>query len=127
MNKRITSVLALFLCLICCFGSKAQYVFRHLDIVDGMSDNQIRSLTITPDRTASILNLYNGATFEHFYQDRNKEYLWNYTRPPKAYYDDKGRVWMKEAEYLLLLDLNTNQFVYNIGDELNTRDVWLLW
>jgi hypothetical protein len=69
-------------------------------------------------RTASILNLYNGATFEHFYQDKQKEYRWTYTYSPKEYYDTQGRLWMKEAGYLLLLDLNTNQFVYTIEEEL---------
>ncbi|MDR1098089.1 MAG: hypothetical protein LBL57_08160, partial [Tannerella sp.] len=53
----------------------SQYVFRHLDVVDGLSDNQIRNITQTPDgrlaiRTLSNLNIYNGATFEHFYHDR---------------------------------------------------------
>ena len=48
-----------------------QYKFRLIDIVDGLSDNQIRGLSITPDgriavRTASIMNIYNGTTFEYF-------------------------------------------------------------
>lgn len=41
-----------------------QYKFRLIDIVDGLSDNQIRGLSITPDgriavRTASIMNILN--------------------------------------------------------------------
>jgi signal transduction histidine kinase/DNA-binding response OmpR family regulator/ligand-binding sensor domain-containing protein len=104
--------------------SSAQYIFRHIDFVDGLSDNQIRSLSLTPDgrlaiKTASILNLYNGATFEHFYQDKWKEYKWEYAKLPKEYYDNKGRIWMKERDYLLLFDLNTNQFVYTIDEELS--------
>lgn len=102
----------------------AQYVFRHIDIADGLSDNQIRSLTQTPDgrlavRTASILNIYNGVAFDYFYQDKRKEYKWNYHRVPKEYYDNQGRIWMKERDYLLLLDLRTNKFEYNIQSELN--------
>ncbi|KAA6349795.1 Sensor histidine kinase TmoS [termite gut metagenome] len=119
----------LFICLIVSIDVFSQYIFRHLDIVDGLSDNQIRSLSMTPDgrlgvRTASILNLYNGATFEHFYQDRKKEYTWSYTRPPKEYYDIEGRIWMKETGYLLLLDLNTNQFVYTIEEELKSLGIY---
>ncbi|MDR0729901.1 MAG: hypothetical protein LBF19_07270, partial [Prevotellaceae bacterium] len=81
--------------------AQAQYIFQHLDIVDGLSDNQIRYFTQLPDgriaiRTVSILNIYNGATFEHFYHDRRKSY-WSYNHYQifKEYLDDQGRMWMK--------------------------------
>lgn len=104
------------------------YKFRPIDVVDGLSDNQIRGLSITPDgriavRTASIMNIYNGATFEHFPYDKKQKYVWDYSRPTKEYYDNRGRIWMKELGYLLLLDLNTNQFNYNIPEELATLGV----
>ena len=103
--------------------AQEQYKFRLIDVVDGLSDNQIRGLSVTPDgrigiRTASILNIYDGASFEHFPYDKDKKYVWTYTRPPKEYYDGQGRVWMKELNYLLLLDLKTNTFNYDIPDEL---------
>ncbi len=120
---RINYTIVFFLLSVSLAYTQGQYIFRHFDIVDGLSDNQIRNLSITPDgrlgiRTASILNIYNGASFEHFYQDKSKEYLWDYTRLPKEYYDSRGRIWMKERDYLLLLDLNTNQFIYDIQSEL---------
>lgn len=113
----------LLVALLCCPHARAQYLFRHLDIADGLSDNQIRSLTMAPDgrlavRTASILNLYNGFSFSYFYQDKWKEYLWSYTRLPREYHDHMGRVWMKEAGALLLLDLNTNRFIYGVDSVL---------
>ncbi|MCD8166025.1 MAG: hypothetical protein LUE93_07785 [Bacteroides sp.] len=101
----------------------AQYIFRHLDIVDGLSDNQIRSLSMIPDgrlavKTASILNVYNGAAFEQFTPDKWQEYRWDYFKTPQEYYDNQGRIWMKECDHLLLLDLHTNEFIYNIEEEL---------
>lgn len=44
--------------------------------------------------------------------------MWSYNRPTKEYYDNQGRIWMKELGYLLLLDLNTNKFNYDISEEL---------
>ena len=104
------------------------YIFRHLDIIDGMSDNQIRGLSMLPDRrmavrTASILNIYNGANFDYFYHDKNQEYKWDYWGGTKEYCDTKNRLWMKERDYLLLLDLNTNQFVYELDAELNAMGI----
>lgn len=105
-------------------------MFRHWDVVDGMSDNQIRYFTMAPDgrmviRTASILNIYNGATFEHFYHDRRKIYKWDFNRNQifKDYHDAYGRIWMKSPGYLLLFDLNTNQFIYDIDSELRRMGV----
>lgn len=103
----------------------SQYTFRHWDIVDGLSDNQIRNFTMTPDgriaiRTVSILNIYNGATFEHFYHDRRKDYKWDFNRYQifKEYHDAEGRMWMKAPGYLSLFDLKTNKFIYDIDHEL---------
>ena len=120
--KKIIGII--LLCLVHLNGvAQEQYKFRLIDVVDGLSDNQIRGLSVTPDgrigiRTASILNIYDGASFEHFPYDKDKKYVWTYTRPPKEYYDGQGRVWMKELNYLLLLDLKTNTFNYDIPDEL---------
>ncbi len=105
-----------------------QYKFRLIDVVDGLSDNQIRGLSMTPDgriavRTASIMNIYNGATFEYFHHNKKLKYVWDYTRPTKEYYDNQGRIWMKELGYLLLLNLNTNQFDYNLSEELATYGI----
>ena len=125
--KLINNILLLF--FVYCSAIHARYVFRHLDIVDGLSDNQIRNITLAPDgriviRTMSMLNIYNGATFEHIHQDRRKDYKWNYNRflkeryAFKEYYDTEGRIWMKAPDYLSLYDMNNNRFVYDIDSEL---------
>lgn len=121
--------LAVFLCLMP-LGMRAQeqFKFRLIDVGDGLSDNQIRSLSVTPDgrigvRTASILNLYDGSRFEYFPYDKDRKYVWDYARPPKEYYDGQGRVWMKELHYLLLLDLKTNTFDYDIPGALSAMGI----
>lgn len=114
-----------------CFAAIAagqNYVFRHIDLTDGLPDNQIRNLSIAPDgrlgiKTASIFTIYNGASFDNFYQDTRKTYQWNHFRHPAVCYDHKGRAWVKEQTYLLLLDLNTNRFVYDIDGELQSFGV----
>lgn len=60
-----------FVCLVFPCKSVEQYKFRLIDVPDGLSDNQIRGLSMVPDgrvgiRTASILNIYDGASFEYF-------------------------------------------------------------
>ena len=112
----------------------SQYVFRHFDIEDGISDNQIRSITQTSDgrmaiRTMTMLNIYNGASYEHIYQDRRRDYKWNFNRFLKERYvfkdycDIKGRIWMKAPDYLSLFDLKNNRFVYEIDNELKSLGI----
>ncbi|MDR0575223.1 MAG: response regulator [Tannerella sp.] len=112
----------------------SQYVFRHLNIVDGLSDNQIRNFIQIPDgriaiRTLSNLNIYNGATFEHFYYDRRKVYPWNYTEfltersVFKEYCDIEERIWMKAPDHLSLFDLKSNRFEYDIDGVLKSFGV----
>ena len=130
MYRNITLIIITMVSLlqISLVKANTEYSFRHLDIVDGMSDNQIRGLSKLSDgriaiRTASILNLYNGATFEHFYHNKTKEYKWDYWGLPKEYTDVQNRLWMKERDYLLLLDLNSNSFIYDIPGELKTLGI----
>lgn len=128
MKNNYTLFVLLFFLLISYPLRSQQYIFRHLDIVDGLSDNQIRSLSMTPDnrlavRTASVLNIYNGATFQNLYHDKHLEYKWNYWSLPKEYYDKSERIWMKERDYLLVFDLKTNQYQYNINEELEKMGI----
>jgi len=113
-----------------CLGAYPQYTFRHIDVIDGLSDNQIRDFTEMPDgslaiRTVSILNSYNGATFDHFYHDRKQDYKWDFDRYQifKDYCDAEGRLWMKAPGYLTLFDWNTNRFVYDIEGQLKEMGV----
>lgn len=103
-------------------------MYRLIDASAGLSDSQIRSLTMTADgclavKTGFILNLYNGATFDKFEYDKKRKYVWDYNRPPKEYYDSKGRMWLKELGYLLLLDLQTGQYDYDITEELASMGI----
>ena len=127
MNKLFKFIVSLlFILSVYCTEAYSQYIFRHLDVADGLSDNQIRHFTETPDgriaiRTVSMLNIYNGATFDHFYHDRRKDYKWDFNRYQifKEYHDSEGRLWMKAPGYLSLLDLKTNQFIYDIDEILS--------
>ena len=106
----------------------AQYIFRDMNIVDGLADTQIRSISMTPDSrmfigTRYVLDIYNGSSFSAYYHDRAKEYKWANYKPPKEYYDFEGRMWLKNYEYLLLFDLNTNQYIYNIDSILQDFDI----
>ena len=124
-----TVVPMLFLLLASCLHAQdRQYKFRLIDASDGLSDGQIRSLTMTEEgciaiKTGFILNIYNGATFDRFPYDKTRKYIWAYDRPPKEYYDREGRMWLKELGYLLLLDMKSGQYDYSVSEVLASMGI----
>lgn len=115
----------------------AQYVFRHIDVTNGLSDNQVRSLSMTPDgllsiRTTALINFYNGANFTYLRHNVRDTYNWRYPGVHKEYFDTQSRLWMIEEHNLSLLDLKHNQFVNNLsaifrswGIEATLRDFFV--
>lgn len=96
----------------------AQYKFRHIDVTDGLSDNQVKSLNIAPDgqlsiRTTSLVNFFNGSTFSYVRHDEQSASMWPYSGINKDYFDSENRMWIKERNHLYLLDLTTYKFVYD--------------
>jgi len=104
-------------------SSRNELVFRHIDSSDGLSDNQIRGIFSAPDgrimiRTVGMINFYDATTFKYSRFNAGNTYKWNYSGFELEYMDKEGRIWMKENGQLLLFDLKTNQFVYNIPEIL---------
>ena len=85
-----TVVPMLFLLLASCLHAQdRQYKFRLIDASDGLSDGQIRSLTMTEEgciaiKTGFILNIYNGATFDRFHTTRHVNTFGHTTVRPKS-------------------------------------------
>ncbi len=104
-------------------AAQHSYVFRHIDANAGLSDNLIKGIGSTPDgrisiRTQSMINLYNGGTFDFFRQDNGAVYHWNCTGYEQEYVDNQNRIWLKQEHRLQLFDLKTNQFVPDLNGVL---------
>ncbi|MDR0745245.1 MAG: hybrid sensor histidine kinase/response regulator, partial [Mediterranea sp.] len=126
--KSLLAIIQIFFCISAGYAEE-NYIFRHIDIADGLSDNQIRYFIMKPDdrliiSTISSLNIYNGATFEYIYHDKTNLYFWNFNRflkerySYKQYYDAEGLLWSKQPDCLTLFDLRNNQFIYHIDSVL---------
>ncbi|GGH08608.1 helix-turn-helix domain-containing protein [Sphingobacterium alkalisoli] len=105
-----------------------QFVFRHIDAITGVSDNVIKGINSLPDgrisiRTQSMLNLYNGATFDYFRETGRSNYTWQHTGYEHEYVDGLNRLWLKRKQKLQLFDLRTNQFVENIEKVITSYGV----
>lgn len=120
-------ILTFFIFVTLSFFGQNNFIFRHIDIIDGLSDSQIRGLSMTADKricikTTSSVNLFNGATFEYFYPDKKRGYSWEFYHP-KEYYDLQGRIWIKDTKDLILFDINTNSYIYDVEDYLKSLGI----
>jgi len=99
--------------------AQEHYIFRHIDANIGLSDNMVKGINNLPDgrisiRTQTMLNLYNGATFDYFRKGITSVYQWHFNGYEREYIDAHERLWIKQQQQLQLLDLKTNRFVDDI-------------
>ncbi len=95
------------------------YIFRVINVSDGLSDSEVRSISRAPNglmciRTSRSLNLYNGAVFSQYYYNYEAVPYNENTGSQQDYFDTQGRMWLKEADKIWLFDFNSNEFIYDI-------------
>ena len=95
--------------------SAQSYLFKHLEVSDGLSNNSVN--TIYKDRdgfmwfgTTTGLNRYDGAKFITYKHDPENEYslCHNYVRV--LYEDSKGRLFVGTYNGIQLYDPETDSF-----------------
>lgn len=96
-----------------------KYVFRQMKVNDGMSDNRARKLGISNDgilciRTNTMVDLYNGATFIHHRLDHEHISYDENMGVSDLMFDSENRMWLQDRDHLWVLDLYTNQWVYDV-------------
>jgi len=116
-TNRILFVTLVFLLTSLNMAGNTPYVFKHIDVMDGLPDNQARGLFFASDGrlgvyTTVLINLYDGSRFESFpYASRN---LYNFAEEVFYhcdYTDNQHRLWIKERNVLHAFDLITEHYI----------------
>lgn len=140
MNHTLKRLLSLgcILASVLSATARTDYVFRNVNIRNGLPDNQVKSLFLLPDgrlgiRTAALLAFDNGGSFSSYAYSvhPHDNYSWDYSKVHKEYYsrthqeyvDARGRIWLKEPDYLRLFDLKSERFVNNVDSLLKEMGI----
>ena len=108
------------------------YPFRNSNIRDGLPDNQIKSLFLSPDgrlgiRTAALLAFDNGGSYSSYSLNTQlkENYAWGYrkNRAYKEYVDTYERIWLKDLNYLRVFDLKGECFINNVDSLLEVMHI----
>ena len=101
-------------------SADAQMVFRQLNTMMGLPDNEIKGQIWLPDgrlcvRTSSSLSLFDGCTFRSVPPMEDENYNTDYVASISIMYvDAKQRVWIKEPGKFFVFDVTTESYVKDI-------------
>jgi len=118
MNQLIRIVTILFLTI---SAAQAQdFVFSPINVMHGLSDNQVRYTIQLPDgrmvfKTSGNINIYDGAHFKYIHQNPQHIYpLSTYSGHYRIYQGKKSLLWIKDQYKLMCLDLQQEKYQSNL-------------
>lgn len=99
-----------------------------MDASAGLSDNLIKNISGFPDGrisllTTSILNVYNGGSFQYYRQNEGKMYEWKLSGDEAQYVDADKRLWIKQEHSLQVLHLSSQRYAGNVDEVLRNMGV----
>ncbi len=117
----ITRIIIIFLLSISAVRAQVDdFVFSPINVLQGLSDNQIRYIVQLPDgrmvfKTSGNINIYDGASFKYIHQTSNNIYpLKSYNGFYRIYQGKDSLLWIKDTYKLMCVDLRTEQYVSNL-------------
>ncbi len=116
-TSRILFTLLLILSALPARSRDEHYVFSQMTAMNGLSDNNIRSIGQIPDGrivviTQGQLNLFDGASFRGIHFDQsNATPLPGYTGHHQMYISSEGHLWLKNQMTLMLIDIDHMRYV----------------
>lgn len=116
------SIICLFaIGLISLFKSHAQdFVFSPINVLNGLSDNQVRYIIQLPDgrmvfKTSGNINIYNGARFKYIHQQSASSIsLNNYDGFYRIYLSGDNLLWIKDRYKLMCVDLRKEIYLTDL-------------
>lgn len=100
-------------------AQSGNFVFSPINVLQGLSDNQIRYILQLSDgrmvfKTSGNLNLYDGANFKYIHQTSAHIFsLKSYDGFYRIYKGGDSLLWIKDAHKLMCVDLRTEKYVLN--------------
>lgn len=109
------------------FGQASDLVFTHIDVTQGLSDNQVRYISQLPDgrmvfTTSGNINIYDGSRFKHIHRNPEDIYpLRNYDGFYRIYQGRDSILWIKDTQKLMCLDLKKEKYLPAIEQYVKKR------
>ncbi len=106
-----------------------ELIFTSIDVSQGLSDNQIRSISQLPDgrmvfTTNGNVNLYDGANFRYIHRAHLDEFsLTNYEGYYRVYQSTDSLLWIKDKHKLMCIDLHLEEYIQNLNTIFKKKNI----
>ncbi len=120
MNLRIRIIIIFLLSISTVSAQSNDFVFSPINVLQGLSDNQIRYILQLPDgrmvfKTSGNINIYDGARFKYIHQTSRNIYLLNsYDGFYRIYQGADSLLWIKDTHKLMCVDLRTEKYLSGV-------------
>lgn len=117
--KQLIRIITVFLLTIS-VASAQDFVFSPINVLHGLSDNQVRYIIQLPDgrmvfKTSGNINIYDGAHFKYIHQNAQHIYsLKTYNGYYRIYQGKDSLLWIKDQHKLMCLDLRLEKYLPNL-------------
>lgn len=118
--KRTIFLISIFLFLFS-YAKSQEFVFTPLNVLHGLSDNQVRYMLQLPDgrmvfKTTGNINIYDGAGFKYIHRDSQRKYpLKTYDGFYRIYLSGDSILWIKDYKELLRVDLRKEKYTQDLA------------
>ena len=120
MNQITRIFIIIILSLSSVYGQSDDFVFSPINVLQGLSDNQIRYILQLPDgrmvfKTSGNINIFDGARFKYIHQTSNNIYpLKDYDGFYRIYQSKDSLLWIKDNHKLMCIDLREEKYLSNL-------------
>ena len=120
MNQGNRLFFIVFLLIATVRAQSNDFVFSPINVLQGLSDNQVRYILQVPDgrmvfKTSGNINIYDGAHFKYIHQTPKDIYLLNsYDGFYRIYQGKNSILWIKDTHKLMCVDLRTEKYLSNL-------------
>ncbi|WP_348822190.1 ligand-binding sensor domain-containing protein [Flavobacterium aestuarii] len=103
------------------------FVFSPINVLHGLSDNQVRFILQLPDgrmvfKTSGNINIYDGAHFKYIHQVSNTVYRLNsYDGFYRIYQGKNSLLWIKDSHKLMCVNLRTEKYLSRLDSYFKNK------
>lgn len=121
MNQLIRVFIIFLVSIAAVRAQSDDFVFSPINVLKGLSDNQIRYILQLPDgrmvfKTSGNINIYDGVRFKYIHQTSPDIYPLNgYDGFYRIYQGKDALLWIKDTHKLMCVNLRTEKYVSNLN------------
>ncbi|WP_281225603.1 ligand-binding sensor domain-containing protein [Flavobacterium aquiphilum] len=127
MKQKIRIIILFLLFTFIVSAQSKDFVFSPINVLQGLSDNQVRYILQLPDgrmifKTSGNINIYDGGQFKYIHRATGDVYpLTCYDGFYRIYQSKDSLLWIKDTHKLMCVDLRSEKYLSGLNSYFNKK------